>query len=328
VDTLSFEIYREGEPWDAYRQFCQHFLGPLALMAHADVRLSQLLRVYIDGLPLDLVTALLPGRTRWNPSLLTHLHVHAVAQRRYAKKTVERSGQRRRMSRMAFLGLVDSLEGAVRGLSWKPAGTEWAEYYTDTNYTEEALHHKRQVVSGFLDRIHPASVWDLGANTGLFSRLASARGVPTVAFDVDPAAVEQDYRQCVEEKEVNLLPLVMDLTNPSPGIGWQNQERMSLLERGPADAALALALIHHLAISNNVPLASLADFFQQVARWLVIEFVPKTDSQVQRLLATRKDIFPDYTQEGFERAFARSFTIHESIDLRGSQRRLYLMERR
>jgi ribosomal protein L11 methylase PrmA len=328
VDTLSFEIYREGEPWDAYRQFCQHFLGPLALMAHTDIRLSQLLRVYIDGLPLDLVTALLPGRTRWNLSLLTHLHVHAGAQRRYAEKTVERSGQKRRMSRIAFLGLVDSLEGAVRGLSWKPAGTEWAEYYTDTNYTEEALHHKRQIVEGFLDRIHPATVWDLGANTGLFSRLASARGVPTVAFDVDPGAVEQNYLQCVEEKEVNLLPLIMDLTNPSPGIGWQNRERMSLLDRGPADAALALALIHHLAVANNVPLAGLADFFQQVARWLVIEFVPKTDSQVQRLLATRQDIFPDYTQEGFERAFARSFTVHESIDLRGSLRRLYLMERR
>jgi len=328
IDTLSFEIYREGEPWVAYRQFCQHFLAPLALMALCDVRLSQLLRVYIDGIPLDLASRLLPGRTRFDLGLATHIHLHAASQKRYADKIPDKNTPRGSMSKLSFLGLLDSLESTVRRLRWQPAGTEWGNYY-DANaghYTNDAMEHKRQVVSGFLERIRPASVWDLGANTGIFSRLASQRGIPTVAFDIDPAAVERNYRLCRVEKIPNLLPLVLDLTNPSPGIGWHNRERHSLLERAPADGVLALALMHHLAITNNVPLPRLAEFFKDVGRWLVIEFVPKEDPQVKRLLATRADIFPDYTTAGFEAAFAERFILRDQAPVIGSPRTLYLME--
>jgi hypothetical protein len=111
-------------------------------------------------------------------------------------------------------------------------------------------------------------------------------------------------------------------------LGWSNQERQSLDQRGPADMLLALAIIHHLAISNNVPLPQLADYFAGLGNWLVIEFVPKSDSQVQRLLASRKDIFSDYNQATFEAVFSENFTIHESVAIRGSERRLYLMEKR
>jgi ribosomal protein L11 methylase PrmA len=327
IDTLSFETYREGEPWVAYRQFCQHFLAPLALMAHTDVRLSQLLRVYIDGVPLDLASRLLPRRTRLDFGLLTHVHIHASAQQRYADKTVEKAAVTRRMSRVAFLGLMDSLESTTRKLRWKPAGTEWGDYYTasSSHYTPAASEKKRLAVSQFIQRVAPSRVWDLGANTGEFSRLASSLNIPTVAFDIDPAAVELGYQTVVEKKETHLLPLVLDLTNPSPGLGWSNHERLSLIERGPVDAVLALALIHHLAISNNVPLPHLAAFFRQLANWLIIEFVPKDDSQVQKLLATRQDIFPDYTVDGFENAFSAYFTLHEKVTLEESPRILYLM---
>jgi len=163
-------------------------------------------------------------------------------------------------------------------------------------------------VLGFLDRVKPATVWDLGANVGIFSRLASNQGIPTISCDVDPAAVEKNYLDCIANNEANILPLVIDLTNPSPGIGWENKERMSLKERGPADTVLALALVHHLAISNNVPLSRIAGFLSDISHWLIIEFVPKSDSQVQRLLATREDIFPDYTRQAFEQEFSRYFT--------------------
>jgi ribosomal protein L11 methylase PrmA len=328
IDTLSFEIHNEGEPWVAYRQFCQHFLAPLALMALVDVRLGQLLRTNIDGVPLDLAARLLPRRTRLNMGLATHIHLHAAAQKRYAGQ-VEKP-QLRKMSRMAFLGLMDSLEGAVRKLTWKPAGTEWGDYYTASasHYTAAAFEAKRQVVQEYLQPIQPRQVWDLGANTGEFSRLAADQGVPTLAFDIDPAAVELNYQAMVEQKERHLLPLLMDFTNPSPGLGWQNHERDSLLERAPADALLALALIHHLAIANNVPLPHLAEFFRSLGRWLIIEFVPKEDSQVQILLASRQDIFPGYHAEGFEAAFRQAFTIHEKRTLPDTERVLYLMEAR
>jgi len=143
---------------------------------------------------------------------------------------------------------------------------------------------------------------------------------------VDPAAIEQNYQKIKSEKIGNLLPLLLDLTNPSPAIGWANLERESFGARGPADMVLALAVIHHLAISNNVPLPQLADFFAQTGRWLVIEFVPKQDSQVKKLLASREDIFPDYTKQGFESAFKEKFIVHEAVNVRESERALYLME--
>lgn len=303
IDTLSFDLYREGQPWVAYRQFCQHFLAPLALMSCVDVRLSQLLRVHIDGVPLDLAARLLPWWTRLRLPLLLHIHGHAASQRRYQKQAAALPTKAHALNRRALLGLLDSLEDAVRALRWNAQGTGWAAYYTGLHeYTLEALAHKRQVVSDVVERVRPAIVWDLGANTGALSRLASGRGVLTIAFDSDPACVEQAYCEQQASGDPALLPLVLDLTNPSPGLGWAHRERMSLVERGPADLVLALALVHHLALANNVPFSHIAAFLAAIARHLVIEFVPKEDPKVQRLLAGRADIFSDYTQSAFEQA--------------------------
>ena len=325
IDTLSFENYKEGQPWVAYRQFCQHFLAPLALMALKDVRLGQLMRVYIDGVPLDLASQLMPARSRLNFGLLTHIHLHASAQKRYSGAEVKSRGGT--MSKQALTGLIDSLESAVRKLSSNPGGTEWGNYYDITNYSEAAFEHKKQLVREWAARVKPGLVWDLGANNGVFSRLAGETGAYVVSSDIDPAAVEQNYRRAKDEKTENLLPLLLDLTNPSPAIGWANRERDSFGERGPADLLMALALIHHLAISNNVPLPQVAEPFSTLGKWLIVEFVPKSDSQVRKLLVSREDIFPHYTREGFEAAFQERFTIREAVPLRDSERVLYLMER-
>ncbi|MFO7674731.1 MAG: SAM-dependent methyltransferase [bacterium] len=323
IDTLSFEEYREGVPWVAYRQYCQHFLAPLALEAKRDIRLGQLSRIYIDGVPLDLASRLLPGSTKMSFALATHIHMHAGAQRRHADRQ-ERVATGR-FGRNALVGILRSLAAGTRGLDWRPAGTEWAEYYDGTNYSDEAFKKKLGLVERFIEASRPATVWDLGANTGVFSRVAARRGIPTAAFDIDPAAVEKNYRDCRAAGEENILPLVLDLTNPSPGLGWANEERTSFAGRGPADTVLALALIHHLAIANNLPLGKVAGYLAGLCRRLVIEFVPKSDSQVRRLLATREDIFPGYSREGFERAFGEFFAIDESAPVEGSERTLYLM---
>jgi len=327
IDTLSFETYKEGEPWVAYRQFCQHFLAPLALMAYRDIRLNQLLRVYIDGIPLDLASSLLPGRTRWMIGLASHIHLHASAQKRYADVAVSEKRAGRKMSKEALVALIESLQVTVRKLEWKPAGTEWADYYAANNYTDAAFEHKKVLVGDWLTRIEAKTVWDLGGNTGIFSRVAAQTGAFVVSSDIDPAAVEVNYRMVKEQKEHNLVPMVLDLTNPSPAIGWSNLERDSFLQRGPADASLALALVHHLAISNNVPLPRVAEFFAACGEWLIVEFVPKSDGQVQKLLRSRLDIFNDYTKAGFEQAFGQFYTLQESSAVRDSQRWLYLMRR-
>jgi ribosomal protein L11 methylase PrmA len=230
------------------------------------------------------------------------------------------------MTKTGLIGLIDNLQGTVKSLSWAPKGTEWGDYYDSTNYSRQAFDHKSQLIQEFVARVQPHTAADLGSNTGVFSRLAASNGAMVVSADIDPAAVEKNYRDMREKKEQNLLPLVLDLTNPSAGIGWANAERDSFASRGPFDMVMALALVHHLAISNNVPLPEVAAFLRSLGQWLVVEFIPKEDSQVRRLLSSRKDIFPSYHQQGFEEAFTSCFVIRETHPIKDSQRVLYLME--
>ena len=323
IDTLSFEKYKKNKPWIAYKQFCQHFLAPLALMAYRDIRLNQLLRIYIDGIPLDLASKLLPVKTNFSFSLFSHIHLHARTQEYYADKEVKTS--ERKITKQALRGLVDNLEGTIKKLKWQPKGTEWGEYYTFTNYSSKAFKNKEKIINRFLAKSKSKIVWDLGANTGLFSRIAGNKKIFTVSSDVDPAAVEKNYCEVKRKNEKYILPMVLDLTNPSSGIGWDNSERDSMTDRGPTDMIFALALIHHLAISNNLPFDKISEFFAKIGKWLIIEFVPKEDSQVKKLLTTREDIFDKYDQENFEKEFKKYFKIEDSILIRGSKRTMYLM---
>lgn len=325
IDTLSFEKYVEGEPWIAYRQFCQHFLAPLALMAYVDPRLVSLFRTNLDGIPLDLAAKMMPSRARLKLGISAHLLMHSRAN----QEQRGRLATERRVSKIALLALIDSLRKTVAGLDWVPQGTEWANYYSDTNYNSVAESSKREIVQAFLDGIsEPISTcWDLGANNGEYSRIAIKGGLRTVAWDIDHAAVEQAYRWSKREGSEFIQPLVQDLTNPTPSIGWNLNERDSLISRGPADVAMGLALIHHLAIGNNVPLDCIAEFLSRVCRWIIIEFVPKEDSQVQRMLVARQDIFGDYDLEGFESAFSTKFSIIKKQPVEDSMRTIFLLRR-
>ena len=332
IDTLSFSQYQEGTPWVAYKQYCQHFLAPLALMSATDARLAQLSRNYIDGVPLDLASKLLPARSYLDYSLLAHIHLHARAQKKYSssKESNSSSNKPRKVSRKAFSAFLKGLHDAVKALQWKLPDTEWGEYYSATNYQDHSMQHKEEAVEKFLSSIQPSdlTVHDLGANDGHFSRIATKLGFAVVSQDIDSVAVEKNYLQVKRNKGENLLPLQLDLTNPSPAIGWSLAERMSFMERVDGKIVLALALIHHLAISNNVPMNLIAKHFADLASYLIIEFVPKSDSQVQRLLSSRKDIFDNYTKEQFEEDFSEYFALKSREDVAGSERTLYLMTKK
>lgn len=327
IDTLSFERYQEGEPWTAYRQFCQHFLAPLSLMAYRDIRLNQLLRIYLDGIPLDLASRLLPARTLLNFPLLIHIHLHAQSQLKFKNRSIRKETNGCQMSIQQLSGLIQNLKSSVQNLKWIMRNTLWSDYEKIHTYTSAALDEKRALVQKAIDISKPKIVWDLGANTGFFSRLASERGIPTISFDNDPGAVELSYQYLLRDCNKNLLPLILDLTNPSPSSGWQLQERRSLIDRGPADLVLALALIHHLAIGNNIPFKSLAQFLASICKWLLIEFVPKDDPQVRKIMGVRKDIFPDYNQIQFENDFSHFFCIIARDPIKDSQRVIYLMQK-
>jgi len=321
IDTLSFDFYHEGSPWPAYGQFCRHFLAPLMLMAYRDIRLSQLLRVYIDGIPLDLASALLKGKGGF--AARQHIHWHARSTMHHAQ---DGKGEVRAISISKFnhVALIDSLIRVVEGLRLKGVITEWGDYYAHTNYSDAAARSKERLVKPFLEEVKPATTWDFGANDGRYTRLALGCGGSAVAFDVDPIAVERSYH-AVKAAGEPMLPLILDLTNPSPPMGFANRERTGIQDRQRPDCILMLAVIHHMVISNNLPQPMLAAWLASLTNHLIIEFVPKQDSQVQTLLATRDDIFPDYTLEGFERAFGAHFDILRREGVEGSERTLYLL---
>jgi ribosomal protein L11 methylase PrmA len=329
IDTLSFEPLKPGAPWIAYGQFCRHFLAPLALMCRTDNRLQRLLADFLDGIPLDLAVRLLPWRTRFEPGLLMHLRLHSRAVVRHQptdRPATDKAAPT--MSATALERLLGHLEETTRRQAWPLPRTEWINYYQDHSYTAAMQDAKVRLVKDFLGRLKPATVWDLGANTGLFSRVALETGARVVAIDSDAACVERIYLDAGARGQRRLLPLCMDLANPSSGRGWAHRERRSLTQRGPADAVMALALIHHLAVSNNVPFAMIADWFAALGKSAVVEYVPKSDSQTQRLLQSREDVFADYTQEAFETALSRRFTIADKQPVPDSGRTLYLLTRR
>lgn len=327
IDTLSFECHPEGAPWIAYRQFCQHFLAPLALMADVDVRLGRLLESYLDGIPLDLASRLLSKRSWGHLSLALHVHLHARSIRRHADTSREQVGRIRNLRPKGLEALLENLESAIRRLDWEPVGTEWAEYEDVHGYSTEARSEKERVVLDLLEDVAPETVWDLGSNTGFFSQSAASVARTVVAMDGDPAAVEILYRRLKQQGERRILPLWIDLTNPSPSLGWAHAERDSLMNRGPTDCILALALIHHLAIANNLPLESIARMFSDLARHVIVEFVPKSDPQAQRLLVSRKDIFPNYRRDTFEAVFSRFFRTIHAVQIAGTDRWIYRMDR-
>lgn len=330
IDTLSFEQYTEGMPWVAYRQFCEMFLAPLLLAAFRDETLLKMQRVHHRGIDLKQASNLLPWTTYLRPSITAHIHLHAWLQHKYASTSLagKEGHSKHTMSKRALYGLIDNLHGVVSRLNTPVQQTEWGNYYSDLMYSTAAFDQKRALVQEIVRKEKPRIVWDLGANAGEFSIVASGAGATVVALDIDHAAIGKLYRLSRAKPSHDILPLVMDLGNPSPALGWAHSENKSLAERGPADLALALALIHHLAITYNLPFERIASYFASLTTQLLIEYVPKDDVNVRRLLASRKDIFSTYTQNCFERAFEQHFVTVAVHTVGDSGRALYHMKKR
>ena len=330
IDTLSFER-NDGRPWVAYNQFCRHFLAPLLLTKYYGAALHPFWRASVEGFPLDLASRLLPCRSYLRFGTLIHLHAHAWSQRRHSKlpgpgeeaSPAVPSGPDRKAA------LVESLQATIEGLSPGKPSSEWSDYYAhSTHYSAAAEEAKKAWVEEVLSRTAPQTVYDLGGNIGTYGRLATRRGIDCVCFDIDPACVHENYERSKRAGDLHMLPLVMDLTNPTPALGFGLRERMSLLERPQADLLLALALIHHLRITGNAPFRRIAGFLAGLGRRVLIEWVPKNDVMAAALLSVRKDTFIDYTQDQFLDAFAEHFEIEDSRPITDTARTLYLLRRR
>jgi 2-polyprenyl-3-methyl-5-hydroxy-6-metoxy-1,4-benzoquinol methylase len=312
-------------------QFCKHFLAPLALMCHRDPLCGKMLSLWIDGLPLELASALLPWKTRLFPMLQLHIHMHARMQRRHgdARKSAEKVRQVR-VNENTVPGLCESLRSTIGRMSLPGVETEWGDYYNDTNYSDAAASDKARLVDRVAASRPGGLALDLGANAGVYSRILAEHFSTVIAADMDYIAVEKMYAGLKRDRDERIVPLILDLSNPSPALGWANEERESFAGRCQADLATALALIHHLTLGAGIPLTKVAKYFASLVKpggTLVLEFVPAEDSQVRRLMAAREMVFADYTLEGCRAAFGAFSRVVETLPIAESSRCLLVLER-
>ena len=327
IDVGSFERYHEGTPWIGYTQFCRTFLNPLLLQSITGVPFQMWMRSSLEGIDPTHLSSLLPLRHKLRKSVFIDVVLQAWLSRRFASRNSKApSLGERPIPKGVITGLVNRLKKSVTGLKRRgKAHSPWLDYEERCHYEADALQDKDRFVDAALARAKPEVVWDLGCNVGRYSIMAARHASYVVAMDSDEATVGALYER-VRDQHTNILPLTVDLMNPSPSQGWAQEERRGLGERGTAQFALCLALVHHLAISGNVPLQRIVEWLSTITDAGVVEFVPKSDPMVQTLLRTRQDVYSGYTEAAFEEALREHFQITDVARLPNSGRILYLFD--
>lgn len=324
IDIASFEPHKEGAAWAGYTQFTRNFLNPLLFQSVRGVPFQRWLRSSLDGIDASELSRLLPLRHKIRPSVFMHVVLQAWLNRRLTPAPSDsKQVSQQKIPTDAILRMADGLRGNIERMQRrKDTRWSWSDYEKALPYTPEALAAKERFIEEAVADAEPDVLWDLGCNTGRFTLLAAKHARYAVALDFEEAAIGSLYER-VRGSHANILPLVMDLTNPTPDYGWNQEERKGLRARGPADFAMALALVHHLRIGGNVPLSRIADWLADISKGGVVEFVPKSDPMVKTLLRTRPDVYADYTRETFERELERHFNLLEVAQLPDSERVLY-----
>jgi ribosomal protein L11 methylase PrmA len=325
IDTLSFEFYEEGDEWIAYRQFCECFLNPLLLAGYCRLEVHKLFRAWPEGIPASTTSSILPFKSKLNLSVL--LHVHLQAKFSSGKENATHKYKKKKLSSAQIKNIIHHLKSCIEKLKYPKQKSTWSNYYSETILSQDYLFNKKEMISKWLGETDYKSAIDYGANNGEFSAICNKEAF-IIAADFDSRCIDELYTHLKSKSESHILPLVLDLTQPSPSTGWNNEEQKSFWSRKKFDLGLALALVHHLAIAKNIPLEMIASLFADTSRKLIIEFVPKTDPKVIEMLSSRKDIFEDYTLDEFEEKFSKQFTIIKKEIIQGSQRTLYLMEKK
>ena len=330
IDTLSFDFYREGTPWYAFGQFCRHFIAPLLLMKYHAWDFNKMLLEFMDGLPMDLTSRLLPWKTHFSPFIKSYIHMHAKS---IAKNQGRDRGVREvSLSRKALVNSLNYAKLFLEELNCHQPSSEWGDYYSFTNYSVKSFEGKQGLISRWVEQIGAKKIWDVGGNDGHFSSHIGVEKDLVIISDMDAIAIDKSFKRNKREARDNIYSLLVDVMNPTPSIGFANRERDSFLHRiedGKFDCSLVLALIHHLCISNNCSFSMLAELFAPLSQYIIIEFVPREDSWVKKLLENmreRKHLFEGYSRENFELAFAQSYILEKREAVGEGGRELYLMK--
>ncbi len=323
IDIPSFEPLPQGEPWAGYRQFCEMFLFPLFLQAYKGCNFQPFMRAAINGVDVQAASALFGFRDRFRKGVLSHVWLQSKLDRRYggSSENVRSSLKSAGFNRELILVNVRKLQKLVKKLEWEASGSEWGDYTEFHNYSDDDHVRKEDFIRDAMKAENPATVWDIGCNTGQFSRIAAEHCRQVVAMDIDHVAVERLYLDKTTPK--NILPLLQNVADPSPNWGWRNRERSDLQSRSKPDLVLCLALIHHVVISANIPLEEFIDWLAGLTNKLVIEYVSRKDDKVKTLLRNKEDKYQDYSRKSLEASLKRHFDIRQHLEVNDGNRTLY-----
>lgn len=329
IDVLSFKKWTQGEPWIGYNQFCQLFLFPLFLQAHKNISFQPWLRGYIKGISPKTMRNILSWRDYFKKGVFTNIFIQDILQTKYSdsnvnvKKTLKNIGFHKELIKTN----VKKLISLVQNLHWKENKSEWGNYANQNSYSDQDELKKIEFIENITSKRKWDFVWDLGCNTGNYSRIASKYANKVLAIDSDDLCVEKLYQSLKSEGGPSVItPLTMSLANPSPNFGWRGKECKSLEQRGKPDLILSLALIHHMVISENIPLHEFIGWLASFKSSIIIEYVTKDDPMVKKLLQNKEDIYTDYNLNHFEQCLSRSFKIVKKLRLSSNTRILYYAE--
>ena len=325
VDVASFYKRTEGEPWVGYRQFCQMFLYPLLVQAYRDVPFQPWMRGNIDGMDAEVCLNMLSARDYMRGGVLAHVYLQAKAQKAYSdtKRDVRKDLSKAGFDKRIIKANAERLRALIAGLQWKPQQSTWSDYLKCGHYEASDAAQKRDFVREVAGTRDWNLAWDIGCNVGVFSRIVAERAKYVVAMDADHLAIDKLYAALKSERVSKILPLIVNVTDPSPNLGWRNMERKRITERGQPDLTLALALIHHVVIGGNIPMAEFVQWLRDLGGDLVIEFVTRKDPMVVTLLRNKEDHYADYDEAVFERELAARFRIAKRQPLGSGTRIMY-----
>lgn len=332
IDTLSFDFYQDNEPWRAFKQFISHFLGPLLLARYHGTSALKLMGNFIDGIPIKMLSSMLPFKAKINPFVYSNIHLLAKYEDEY-KTDYKRKAKKPSLTKKAQLNIIKSLYDFIKQMELKEQ-SEWGDYYNKINYSESAFIQKSTIINQWIDNLKIKTLIDIGGNDGTFVRQINTTIEQALICDIDNNAVDYNYKILNEKEETYIMPFVLDVLNPSPAVGFNNKERASFLERIKAfkpELTMALAVIHHMSLSGNIPFLMSAEFFASFSNYLIIEFPKREDSWVQRLLNAKrefKDHFNFYNIQSFEVAYGLYFNIIEKLEISDSERVMYLLKKK
>lgn len=327
IDTLSFEKYDESKPWIAYRQFCECFLFPLLIEHYLKMDVQKLLSVYLEGIPAKTTAKLLPLKSRFKLSVWLHVNLQNSVTSHNSKPGNNRAIV---FSKEKLLRLIESLQSTIKDLHVNTSiQSTWNNYYEETILSKNYLSEKEKIFRSFISDINDGRTMDVGCNDGYFSKILAEKNSNVIAVDFDSQCVNKLYLAVKDKSVKGILPFCIDLTNPSPALGFNHSERQSFAERAKADTVTALALIHHIVLSKNVPLPDVAKMFSDLTKkHLVIEFVPISDEKSQQLIANKTTYHKPYDPEAFETHFSPYFEIERKQVIPGTERILYRLKKK